>query len=270
MDSFSQWILFLTNVEHYKECIPVDREEFKRQVSIYDGVIAQIRFVWGGFVDGKMIQSRIDLPDNFFGRHYQALVDASAYIKAVDRKLRDFRFLEEEFVWGDGEYNEICSHSMICDILGDFGILSIYEADQLESLEYAFQKRNSRIDHIFRAMNIHKHNFVSAQYFAEVREHNVHQALEILNYNRPSQTFASLAGLTGLITLSDNRLIELASEIAKAESDKKELESWRDHDLDSSEEDADYLADEMGEEPTVSTKKVSKGRRPCKKVKCYP
>jgi len=51
-------------------------------------------------VDGKQIRSRIDVPMDFFDNDYDALINASAYIRAVDRKLRTHG-LGEEFVWGD-------------------------------------------------------------------------------------------------------------------------------------------------------------------------
>jgi len=234
--------------------IPIDQGEFKRQVAIYQAATDQIQFV---------DDNKIDLSY----RHYDALINASAYILSVDRQLRGHG-LDEEFVWGDGDYNEICSHSMIYNILRNMRC-SIGEADQLENIKYALQKRDMRIRLIWNTMS-NNYSIVTPQYYAEVHKLVVQQALEIVNYDHPSPTFAKLAGFTDPITLSDDRLIEFASDIAKAASDKEELDSLRDWKLDSSEEDADYLAAEMGEEPTVSTKKDSKKRRINKKVKRYP
>jgi len=116
----------------------------------------------------------------------------------------------------------------------------------------------------------YNYSIVTPQYYAEVYELLVQQALKIVNYDHPSPTYSKLAGFTDLITLPDDRLIELASKIAEAASEEEEHKSLRDCVFDSSEEDADYLAAKMGEELTVSTKKVSKERRLNKKVKCCP
>lgn len=259
----SLFSLFLFTLSQYKMYAGIDLDEFERQVAIYQAAIDQIQLV-REFVDGKEIRHRIDLPMNFFENHYNALVNASEYIQNVDRKLRSHG-LEKEYEW-DGYYNDICSHRMICNIFENFWRWDIDEVDRFENLVDALENRDRRIRDIQNAL-LYNYNIVTPQYHAKVRELIVQQALEILNYYRPSLTFARLIGLSDSITLSDDRLIELASEIAKVESDKVEFASWHDDKLDSSEEDADYLAAEMGEEPPVSTKKVSKGRRHCKKVK---
>jgi hypothetical protein len=261
--------MFILNLREYNRCVVINQDEFERQLAIYNAEIAQIRFVERRFENNIKISPHIELPELFFQNHCNVLLNASAYILYVDKKLRNFG-LEEEIDWNSGYCDELCSHSMICNIFRNFSRWDIDEADQMENLKYALQERKSRIYNIWRALN--NYNIVSSQYIGEAHERIVQQALEILNYNynRPSQTFANLIGLDSFSILSDDRLIELASEIATAASDKEDLELWRDQELDLSEENADYLALEMGEELTFSTKKVSKGRRLNKKVKRYP
>ena len=262
MEFFSIFSIFLANLMIYKrnDDIDLDPEELKRQVAIYGAKIAQIRLVRGGFVDGKEIRPRIELPELFFENHCDALINASAYIKAVDRKLQSPGF-QEEIVWYDGDCDEICSHRMICNIFENFWRWDIDEADQLENLVNAIEWRDFRIRQIENALN--RYITVSAQYHAEERKFVVQQALEILNHYCPSLTYATLRGLTSFTTLTDDRVIELASKIAEAEREKEDLDTL----LDYSETNADYLAAKMGEEPEVSTKKVSKDRYLCKKVK---
>jgi hypothetical protein len=264
MEFFSLVFVFLNNLSQYKTTIAVDQDEFERQVDIYEAATGRIRFVRGGIVDGKERRPRIDL-DDFDHDCEAALINASEYILAVDRQLRSHG-IEEEFVWGDGDYDEICSHSMICNILQNFWRWDIDEVTRFENFADALQRRDRRIRSIGRAIS-YNCACVTPQYRIEQHELIVQQALEIVNHEQPSLTFSNLAGFADLITLSDYSLIELASKLAKAESEKKELEYWRDQELYYSEEDADYLAAEMGEEPVASTKKVSKNRRPCKKVK---